>query len=172
MPKYTVNSTGLFASVYGQAVLAAGTTELLVLNVSASAVATGVMFDNMRISVRASLKLLQNALPFQGQTHATNGTVTVASSKIGDVPGDALEMLWKLALILIFEKEVNKVRLQEVSSHSQDTFQLTEKGISLPQIPDVQIINPSLKFGDRTITVCADIHFTIPARQKVFKRII
>ena len=98
--------------------------------------------------------------------------MTVASSKIGDVPGAALQTFWKLALIIIFEEEVNKVRLQEVSSHSKVTFQLAEKGISLPQIPDVQIINPLLQFGDRTITLCANIQFTIPARQNAFERIV
>ncbi len=41
--------------------------------------------------------------------HATSGTITVVSSAIGHISAFSLDILWQIALIVIFGKELNTV---------------------------------------------------------------
>jgi len=130
MPNIVANTTGLFAIVQGRAEIGAtGVGNLLVLNATAGVVlpAEALKFDGWDI---------------KGEVHATSGTLVVQSSQIGPIPAAALDTLWRLALILVFEGELNK---------------LAQKGISLPNIPDVTVQNPTLLFGDRTLQLCCNL---------------
>jgi hypothetical protein len=133
MPQIATNTTGLFMVFKGQATISAGSTNLLVLGATAGAVmpAANLKFDGWTI---------------KGQIHATSGTVTVVSSAVGNVSAASLETLWQIALIVLFEKELNT---------------LAEKGISLPNIPDVTVLNPAFTFGDRTLELCANLQIKI-----------
>jgi len=86
-----------------------------------------------------------NGYIIKGDIEATNAILTVTSSAIGPIDSGGLSQIFELAVVSIVNGELNEV---------------TQKGIQVPNIPYVQLTNPTIQFMSGGLVIGADAKYT------------
>lgn len=158
-PTVQVTTDGAFFNLIATLTLSAvnpgapGPLPLFTANVSASVV---IPQASLKFQVPPSMlhRCQLKCLMFQGWTvsaevDVTGATLSVTKSSIGSIDQAGLEQLWQIGLLALVNGELSGI---------------VQKGIPLPDLPFVDITNPSIAFGTGDLVACGDIQYTGPLK--------